>query len=76
MKLPLVDAKTLMRILLENGYRRIGQSGSHIQFKNSGGTIVTVPLHPGRPIGRGLLHKILRDMELSREEFLKQAGKG
>ena len=49
MKLPLVDAKEVMRILLENGYHRIGQSGSHIQFKNGSGTVVTVPLHPGHP---------------------------
>jgi len=32
--------------------------------------VVTVPIHPGKEIGRGLLRKILRDAELSVDEFL------
>jgi len=32
--------------------------------------VVTVPVHRGTDIGRGLLRKILRDAELTREEFL------
>jgi hypothetical protein len=30
-----------------------------------------VPIHPGRKIGRGLLRKILRDSEISKEEYEK-----
>ena len=70
MKLPLVDAKTLIKILVRNGYTKVRQKGSHIQFKKESGVVITVPLHSGRDIGRGLLRKILRDMELSKEEFL------
>jgi len=70
MKLPLVDAKTLIKILAHKGYLQVRQSGSHIQFKNQKGTLITVPVHAGRDIGRGLLRKIIRDMELSRDEFI------
>ncbi|MBS3067479.1 type II toxin-antitoxin system HicA family toxin [Candidatus Micrarchaeota archaeon] len=70
MKLPLVDAKTLIKILVLKGYTQIRQSGSHVQFKNEKGILITVPVHPGRDIGRGLLRKIIRDMELSRDEFI------
>ena len=70
MKLPLVGPNKLIKILLLKGYRKIGQSGSHVQFKNEKGTIITVPMHPGRDVGRGLLRKIIRDIELTREEFI------
>jgi predicted RNA binding protein YcfA (HicA-like mRNA interferase family) len=32
--------------------------------------VVTIPVHAGKNIGRGLLRKILRDAELTREEFI------
>lgn len=71
MRLPSVDARTIIKILQIKGYQKIGQSGSHIQFKTEKGTIITVPLHPGRAIGIGLLRKIMRDLEISREEFIE-----
>ena len=74
MKLPLVDPNKLIKILMLKGYRKIGQSGSHVQFKNEKGTIITVPVHHGRDVGRGLLRKILRDIELTRDEFMDLLG--
>ena len=35
------------------------------------GRVTTVPVHKGQDIGRGLLRKILRDAELTREEFIQ-----
>jgi predicted RNA binding protein YcfA (HicA-like mRNA interferase family) len=69
MRLPSAEAKTVIKILQLKGYKKIGQSGSHIQFKDGKGTIITVPIHPGRKVGRGLLRKIIRDLEITREEF-------
>ncbi len=71
MKMPLIDPNKLIKILILKGYKRIGQSGSHIQFKNEKGTIITIPMHPERDVGRGLLRKIIRDLEISREEFIE-----
>ena len=70
MKLPLIDSRTAIKILELKSFKKIGQSGSHVQFKNEKGSIITVPVHPGRDIGRGLTRKILRDLEISREEFI------
>ena len=75
MKLPVVEAKTVIKILQLKGYKTIGQNGSHVQFKNEKGTIITVSVHPGRPIGRGLLRKIIRDLEVSRDEFIELTQK-
>ena len=48
----------------------IRQKGSHARLRHPDGRVVTVPLHSGKDIGRGLLRKILRDAELSRDEFI------
>jgi len=71
MKLPLLDSQKVIKILQARGFHKIGQSGSHVQFKNERGTIITVPIHPGRKVGRGLLRKIIRDLEISKEEFIE-----
>lgn len=34
------------------------------------GRVVTIPVHSGKTIGKGLLIKILRDAELTKEEFI------
>ncbi len=70
MKLPLLDSRTAIKILELKGFKIIEQSGSHVQFKSGKGAIITVPVHPGRDIGRGLTRKIIRDLEVSREEFI------
>lgn len=75
MKLPLVDAKKLIKILEHSGYTKLRQKGSHVQFKNDKGIIITVPIHSGRDIGRGLLRKIIRDMEISKDEFIELLDK-
>jgi predicted RNA binding protein YcfA (HicA-like mRNA interferase family) len=43
--------------------------GSHWQFEHPDGRRTTVPMHKGRDIGRGLLRKILRDIEIDTEEL-------
>ena len=69
-KLPILRANELIRALEEAGFQIIRQRGSHVRMKHPDGRIVTVPVHPGQDIGRGLLRKILRDAELTREAFI------
>lgn len=47
----------------------VRQKGSHVQMKHDDGRLVTIPVHAGKTIG-SLLRKILRDAELTREEFI------
>lgn len=69
-KLPVVRADELIRALENAGFRIIRQKGGHIRMKHPDGRVVTVPVHPGKDIGRGLLRKVLRHAELTREEFM------
>ena len=41
------------------------QTGSHARLKHADGRVVTVPVHAGQDVGRGLLRKILRDADIT-----------
>jgi predicted RNA binding protein YcfA (HicA-like mRNA interferase family) len=43
--------------------------GRPARLRHSDGRVVTVPVHPGQELGRGLLRKILRDAELMVEQL-------
>ena len=47
------------------------QKGSHARFEHADGRATTLPLHADQDIGRGLFRKILRDIEMSIEDFRK-----
>lgn len=60
----------VIRILTRLGFEQIRQKGSHIYFRNPDGRSTVVPFHKGEDVGKGLLNAILKDIELSWEEFL------
>jgi len=49
----------------------IRQRGSHKQFRHPDARVTTVPVHPGRDLAPTLLRKIIEDIRLTPEEFLK-----
>jgi len=72
MKLPVLTAEQLIKILKKMGFEEIRQRGSHKYFRHTDGRATVVPMHPGREIGRGLLRRILNEIEVDRKDFLKQ----
>ena len=60
----------VLQALRKVGVEETRQRGSHVRLRHTDGRVVTVPVHPGQEIGRGLLRKIIRDAEISVEEFL------
>lgn len=66
-----IKAVKLLKILHRLGFSEIRQKGSHLILKHNDGRETVVPIHKGEEIGRGLLRKILRDINLSLEEFSK-----
>jgi predicted RNA binding protein YcfA (HicA-like mRNA interferase family) len=69
MKLPLLSGREICKALEKLGYVKVRQRGSHIRLKCPGRKSVTVPNY--KEVSRGLLRKILRDAEITVEEFLK-----
>ena len=70
-KLPLVDAKTFEKFLLSLGFEVKRQKGSHTFYRHPDGRYTTLPHHKGRDIGRSLTRSILRQIELSPEDFIE-----
>jgi predicted RNA binding protein YcfA (HicA-like mRNA interferase family) len=70
-RLPIVDAKTMERLLLRSGFLSVRQRGSHVFYRHEDGRTTTVPHHPGRDLARPLIREILREIEVSPEDFVK-----
>jgi len=70
-KFPMLKARDIMRALRIFGFSPVRQSGSHVCLQHADGRTTLVPKHGGEDIGRGLLRQILREAEITPEEFLK-----
>jgi len=69
-KLPRVDCQQLIRALKRAGFAEQRQRGSHLHLKReSDGRRVTVPMHKGRIVPIGTLRAILRDADISADQF-------
>lgn len=69
-KIPVITSKQLVRALKHAGFSEDRQKGSHLTLINSKtNKIVTIPIHTGVDIGKGLLKKIVTDAGLTIEEF-------
>ena len=68
-RLPILTAARLVKVLKKLGFVFVRQRGSHAFYRHEDGRSTVVPMHAGEDIGRGLLRAILRDLQLSPEEF-------
>jgi predicted RNA binding protein YcfA (HicA-like mRNA interferase family) len=68
-RLPALTGKELIADLRKGGFEVIRVKGSHHYLQHTDGRATVVPMHSGETIGQGLLFKILRDCELSREDL-------
>ncbi|MBI4534117.1 MAG: type II toxin-antitoxin system HicA family toxin [Candidatus Melainabacteria bacterium] len=62
-------------ILLRLGFIAVRQKGSHVFYRHPDGRTTTVPRHSGRDIARPLMREILKEIELSLEDFQKEYDK-
>ena len=74
-RLPIVDFGTLDRMLKHLGFVPVRQRGSHVFYRHADGRTTTVPNHAGRDIARPLLREILREIELTPEQFEQETGR-
>jgi predicted RNA binding protein YcfA (HicA-like mRNA interferase family) len=70
-KLPRVKGQELVAALRKAGFEVIRVKGSHHFLQHPDGRRTVVPVHRGETIGPGLMSKILRDCEMSRDELEK-----
>ena len=63
-KLPLLTANELIKILNKMGFQSIRQKGSHVYLRHADGRSTVVPLHTGKEIGRGLLKRVINEIDI------------
>ena len=69
-KIPVITAKKLVKAMKRAGFIEDRQKGSHLTLINHNTSkIITIPIHTGVDIGKGLLKKIINDAGFTIEEF-------
>ena len=68
-RLPIVDYRTMEKVLVALGFQITRQKGSHVFFRHTDGRTTTVPNHQGRDLARPLIREILREIELNPDQF-------
>ena len=67
-KLVPIKPKQLAKLLQKLGFEERDAEGSHVLFRHPDGRTTTVAMK-SKEISRGLLRKILHDIDLPREEY-------
>ncbi len=70
-KLPVVPFRDLAKIAEALGYVRVRRKGSHVMFRRPDGQTIPIPDHGSTDLLRPLIHRIIRDMGLSVDEYVK-----
>lgn len=68
---PSVTGSELIKALSKIGFNVVRIKGSHHRLEHPDGRKTTVPVHGKETLGPGILLKILRDLELTRDNLLK-----
>ncbi len=74
-KFPIITPDTMIKFLKYLGFIEIRQKGSHKFFKHIDNRTATIPYHKGEDLGRGLIIKILKDIEIGKDTFLDWLNK-
>ena len=71
-KLPIMSGKKLHDYLIKYGCVDVSSKGSHFRIENpKNGKRAPIPIHSNEDIGRGLSHRILKELEIDIDDFLK-----
>ncbi len=68
-RLTLVNAKTMEKLLLRLGFEKVRQKGSHAFYRHPDGRITTIPHHKARMLARPLIREILREIEVTIDDY-------
>jgi predicted RNA binding protein YcfA (HicA-like mRNA interferase family) len=70
--MPQVTADELVRFLHKQGFVNDRQTGSHLTLWHEHRQIsVTIPMHTGADVGRGLAVRILKDAGFTVDDYLR-----
>jgi predicted RNA binding protein YcfA (HicA-like mRNA interferase family) len=68
-KFPSITGVELIKALSKTGFAVSRIKGSHHRLEHADGRKTTVPVHGKETLGPGILLKILRDLDLTRDDL-------
>jgi len=74
-KIPIVKVKIFEKLLVVLGFEAKRQSGSHVFYRHPDGRYTTLPHHGNQDLARPLIRQILREIDLTPEQFTKYLKK-
>lgn len=71
-KLPAITGDQLVKVLLRVGFAQIRRESSHVSlWREQDNQHITIPVHRGKMLGKGLLSRILKDIGLAVDDLRK-----
>ena len=71
-RMPQVTAREMVQFLKGQGFVEDRQVGSHLTLRHDERQLsVTIPMHSGCDLGRGLAFRILRDAGFTVDDFIR-----
>ena len=70
-KIKPLPATKIIKSLEKVGFQQIRQKGSHLFMRHPDGRTTIITIHPSEDIGKGMIRKIIKDIKITREEWLK-----
>ena len=71
-RLKIISSSQMCKLLESIEFASIRQKGSHKFYRHNDGRTTTVPMHAG-DLDRTLIRKILKDIDMSIDEYNKKA---
>jgi predicted RNA binding protein YcfA (HicA-like mRNA interferase family) len=66
-----LPAKKVIKALENMGFEQVRQKGSHLFLQHPDGRTMIVPVHPTDEIGKGMINKIIKDVKITRDEWIE-----
>ena len=63
--------KKVIKALEYLGFEQIRQKGSHLFMRHPDGRTTIIPVHPTEKIGKGMINKIIKDVKITRDEWIE-----
>ncbi len=68
-RLPIVDFKVMEKAPFVSWFSNSARKGIHVFYRHPDGRTTTLPNHSGRNLARPLIREILREIDLTPEQF-------
>ena len=68
-RLKLINAVKMEKLLLRLGFEKVRQKGSHAFYRHADGRTTTIPHHKAKMLARPLIREILREIEITIDDY-------